>query len=63
MGDAEDVDEEEYDRESHYHEENTETRGDAYELDEAKVVSFLDVVNEIQDCEDPPWVPRVQVRG
>ena len=62
MGDAEDVDEEEHDRKSHYHEKNTEAWRYAYELDEAKVVSFLDVVDEIQDCKDPPRVPRILVR-
>lgn len=59
VGYAENVDEEEQDGESHHDQEDTETRRDAYKLDKAEVVAFLDVVNQVENCKDPPWVPIV----
>lgn len=63
MGDAENVDKKEQDRKGHYYEKNAEAGRDADELDEAEVVSFLDVVNEVQDCKDPPRVSVSTVSG
>jgi hypothetical protein len=28
-------------------------------LDETEFVAFLDVVDEVEDCKDPPWVSVV----
>lgn len=63
MGDAKDIDEKEQDRKRHHHEKDAEARRDADELDEAEIVSFLDVVNEIQDGKDPPRVSVSIVSG
>lgn len=56
VGDGEDVDYDEGDADQHGDEEDREARRDAHELDVAEFIARFDVVEEREDCEDPPWI-------
>ena len=56
VGDSEDVDDDEGDTDQHGDEQDREARRDAHELDIAELIARFDIVEEGEDCEDPPWV-------
>jgi len=56
MGDGEDVNDDEGDADQHGDKQDCEARRDAHQLDVAEFITRFDVVEEGEDCEDPPWI-------
>jgi hypothetical protein len=56
VGDSKDVDDDKSDADQHGDKQDREARRDAHELDVAEFIARFDVVEEGEDCEDPPWV-------